>query len=142
MQTYKKPSLGLTLIELIIVVAVVGILAAVALPSYQDYIRRGKRADGHALLQNAAFAQERYRLNNSSYATLTTELTGACPTSGACKSQQGNYTLSITEATATKFKLTAAAATPSQLADSGCTSIHYVKDGSTFTTEPPKCWGN
>ena len=142
MRPSRKPATGFTLIELLIAIAVVGILAAVALPSYQDYIRRGKRADGHTLLQNAAFAQERYRLNNASYATLTTQLTGACPSSGSCKSQQTNYTLSITDVTATKFKLTAAAATPSQLADSGCTSITYEKNGSTVKTEPPKCWSN
>ncbi len=141
MQLSRKSATGFTLIELMIAIAVVGILAAVALPSYQDYIRRGKRADAHALLQNAAFAQERHRLNNASYATLTTQLTGACPTSGTCNSQQGNYTLSITNVTATKFKLTAAAATPSQQADSGCASITYEKDGSIVTTGPSKCWG-
>lgn len=137
----RKSAVGFTLIELMIAIAVIGILAAVALPSYQDYIRRGKRADAHTLLQNAAFAQERYRLTHSSYATLTTQLTGACPTSGACASQQGDYALSITNADATKFTLTAAAATPSQQADSGCTSITYTKDGSTVTTGPDKCWG-
>lgn len=142
MHTHKKSASGFTLIELMIAIAVVGILAAVALPSYQDYIRRGKRADAHALLQNAAFAQERHRLNNSSYATETTQLVGACPTSGTCKSQQENYTLSISDVDAIKFTLTATAATPSQQADSGCTSITYKKDGSTVTTGPDaKCWG-
>ena len=137
----RKSAVGFTLIELMIAIAVIGILAAVALPSYQDYIRRGKRADAHTLLQNAAFAQERHRLNNASYTSDPTQLTLACPTTGTCKSQQGNYTLAITDATATGFTLTAAAATPSQQADSGCTSITYTKDGSTVTTGPDKCWG-
>lgn len=143
MRLSRKSAKGFTLIELMIAIAVVGILAAVALPSYQDYIRRGKRADAHALLQNAAFAQERHRLNNSSYATATTQLVGACsgPTPGTCESQQGNYTLSISDVDAIKFTLTATAATPSQQADSGCTSITYKKDGSTVTTGPSKCWG-
>lgn len=142
MRTYRKPAAGFTLIELLIAIAVVSILAAVALPSYQDYIRRGKRSDGQALLQNAAFAQERYRLNNPSYAPDLALLTGVCPTTDACKSQQGNYTLSITSANAIGFTLTAAAASASQLADSGCTSLVYVKAGSTITTSPSKCWSN
>jgi type IV pilus assembly protein PilE len=143
MRTYSRPSAGFTLIELLIAVAVVGILATVALPSYQDYIRRSKRADGRALIQTAAFAQERYRLNNTSYASVTAALSGACSTGstpGACYSQQGNYTLSITSADATSFTLTAAAATASQLADRGCTSLVYTKTGSTVTTTPSDCW--
>ena len=142
MRTYRKPAAGFTLIELLITIAVVSILAAVALPSYQDYTRRGKRSDGQALLQNAAFAQERYRLNNASYASDLALLTGVCPTTDPCKSQQGNYTLSITSANATEFTLTAAAASASQLADSGCTSLVYVKAGSTITTSPSKCWSH
>ena len=48
---------GFTLIELMITVAIVGILAMVAYPSYQSYIRKGNRADGTSLLQAASLAQ-------------------------------------------------------------------------------------
>ena len=145
MRTYtnKRRLAGFTLIEVMVVVAVIGILAAVALPSYQDYIRRGKRADAQALLQSAAFAQERYRLNNASYASSPGDLTGVCAdTADPCESQEENYTLSISGATATGFTLTATAVSASQQADSGCTSIVYTKTGSTFATTPAKCWGN
>ncbi|CAO1659640.1 MULTISPECIES: type IV pilin protein [Salinicola] len=51
---------GFTLIELMIVVAIVGILAVVAIPSYQQYVERSRRSDGQALLQSAMARQETY----------------------------------------------------------------------------------
>lgn len=62
---------GFTLIELMITVAVIGILAAIAYPSYQDYVKRGRRADAMGELQQAATAMERYFTVNGSYTGAT-----------------------------------------------------------------------
>ena len=78
---------GFTLIELMIVVAIVAVLAAIALPSYQDYVRKGRRADGRAMLQSASLAQEKFRLTNVAFANLAT----LCPTLTPCNSEQANY---------------------------------------------------
>lgn len=58
---------GFGLIELLITVAIIGILAAVGYPSYQSYIRDGHRAEVQSTLQAMATAMERYRTDNNSY---------------------------------------------------------------------------
>ena len=62
---------GFTLIELMITVAIVGILAAVAYPSYQDYVRRGNRSAAQTFMLTIAQRQEQYLLTNRSYAIVT-----------------------------------------------------------------------
>lgn len=65
---------GFTLIELMITVVVVAILAAIALPSYQEYIMRARRTEGMGLLHEAAARQERYRAQNGTYADTVSKL--------------------------------------------------------------------
>ena len=66
---------GFTLIELMITVAIVGILAAIAYPSYQDSVRKGKRAEGRTALIDFLQQQERFLTQTGSYAVVTP---GAC----------------------------------------------------------------
>lgn len=91
---------GFTLIELMIVVAVVGILTAIALPSYNEYIRRGHRAEGRTALLQAAQWMERAATANGDY-----PLTAAFPTS-MTSIASGRYAISLTSDGAT-FTLTA-----------------------------------
>lgn len=137
----SKRSRGFTLIELVVAVAIVAILAAAAIPSYEKYVKKGRRADARALLQAAGIAQEKYRLNNTTYTSATTDLSPPCPTSGTCFSDQGNYSLATpTAVTGTSYTLTANAVSNSQLADTGCTSIVYAVSGTTITYTPAACW--
>ena len=80
---------GFTLIELMIVVAVVALLAAVALPSSQSYIRKSRRADAFIALSNVQMAQERWRASHLTYGTLTDLGMTASP----LLSERGFYTI-------------------------------------------------
>jgi type IV pilus assembly protein PilE len=60
--------LGFTLIELMITVAIIGILAAVALPSYQSYVQSSRRAEAQAFLYDLATRQQHYLVSNRAYA--------------------------------------------------------------------------
>jgi len=137
---------GFTLIELMITVAIIAILSAIAMPSYLDYVRKGKRADARAQIQAASIAQEKYRLNNATYANTTAAIATACGTATvgcACPSEQGNYCLAApTVVSGSTYTLTANATSTSQLADTGCTAITYRVNGTTISYGPsPSCWG-
>ena len=70
--TYHKKSAGFTLIELMIVVAIIGILAAIAYPSYQQYVIKTKRADMMSEMQNIAQQIERQKLSAGTYTKVST----------------------------------------------------------------------
>ena len=63
-----KKYLGMTLIELMIVVGIVAILLSLAYPSYVDYVRKAKRGDAQQMLLNWSINQEIFRSNNTTYA--------------------------------------------------------------------------
>ncbi len=86
----SSPVHGFTLIELVIVIVIVGILMAVALPGYQESMRKGRRADAKAGLMDAVNRQERFMLDRSAYTRDMDELGfGADP----MISEEGHYPL-------------------------------------------------
>ena len=106
---------GFTLIELMITVAIIGILAAVALPSYRAYVERSHRASAKAVLLEGAQFMERQRSSNFTYAAVTLPTRLLLSPSGGAK----RYDVTLVS-DATSFILTA---TPSGWTDGICGNL-------------------
>jgi len=78
MPSHRKPSAGFTLIELMIVVAIIAILAAIAIPSYIDYITRSKLSEAYNTLSAFRVSQEQYFQDNRTYVGAATTELGPC----------------------------------------------------------------
>jgi|TARA_A100001518_G_C1218760_1_gene62204 type IV pilus assembly protein PilE len=130
---------GFTLIEVMIVVVIIAILSSIAYPNYTEYVKRGKRSEGQALLSDAAAAQERYYAQNFAYITTAGNLSKLFNTANP-KSQTGQYNLSVgSSANDGGYTLTA---TPT-FDDAGCGNLtlnalgERGKSGSKSIAE---CW--
>ena len=99
----NKNEKGFTLIELMIVIAIIGILAAIAIPQFSAYRTRSFNAAATADIRNAATAQEAYFVDHSIYAGAVDDITGA--TYGLFLSS--NVTLAITANNTTQYTMTA-----------------------------------
>ena len=96
---------GFSLIELMTVLVIIGVLAAVAWPSYQQYVIRSNRAAAQAFMMTVASRQEQYLLSNRSYTTTISNLGGLSqPTETS-----GRYTFAVTQTTPTDYTITATA---------------------------------
>ena len=122
---------GFSLIELMIVVAIIAILVALALPSYQAYIRKSKRDEAQQLLMNWANNEEIWRATNTTYADASTVL--GVPT-------HDYYTFTVTNVSATTYTLTATAnGDQTNDKEHGTTCTPLTLNQSNAKT-PPVCW--
>ena len=126
-----------------VVVAIVGILASVAYPSFMSQIRKSRRSDAVVALAAVQQAQERWRANQTTYAA-NSDLTPAWPTGlGVLSTTSGTYyDLAITgTSTAIAYTVTASAVTgKSQASDTGCATLTVAVLNGTATNTPTACW--
>lgn len=134
---------GFTLMELMIVVAIVGILAAFALPAYQEHVRKGKRAEAAAALMAGAQRLEVHHTNTGSYCTdvntcaaegdIAQVFATAIPASGT-----GYYGIAASNVGTHTFTLTA---TPAEsMAGDACGNLTITHSGARGSADNALCW--
>ena len=130
----QKRQNGFTLIEILIAVAIVGILAAIAVPQYGSYVRDSRRTDAHVALRSAAQSLERCRSQNFSFAHTSCTV--------KANSDQGYYTIAASGLSRTAYILTATpVATNSQANDADCKTLTLNEKGVTGSTPGTgDCW--
>jgi type IV pilus assembly protein PilE len=95
----KISNKGLTLIELLIVVIIVGVLAGIAVPIYTNYMQRARRADAKTCLEQLRAAEEMFRSERGVYSTDGAQLQNSWGVPAVC----GDYAILLNSATATTF---------------------------------------
>jgi type IV pilus assembly protein PilE len=124
---------GFTLIELMVVVVIVGILAAIALPSYADYVRRGKIIEATRGLSDFRTRMEQYFLDNRTYV-------GGCAGTpnikGVVQANVKTFTFDCPTETATTYVLTATG-----VAAEGMNGFVYTVDQSNVHATTGTSWG-
>ncbi|CAM3581178.1 type IV pilin protein [Paracidovorax anthurii] len=158
--THSKHSNGFSLIELMIVVAIIGLLAAVAYPAYTDSILKGRRAQGRTALMELMQQQERYMTQNNCYLKFTnttgtvsaTTCTGGTSSTVPFKVFSGDtnsgtaYWLSARECTAGSTTLdmktcVMVEATPTKSdPNAGVLSLTSFGQKSCSGSKPQVCW--
>jgi type IV pilus assembly protein PilE len=130
---------GFSLIELMIVVAIVALLAAIALPNYRQHVIRSHRTDATSALLRLAATEEKFYIQNNRYGTFA-EI-------GSPETENGWYTLAVSDADAATFTATATVADGSgQEDDPHCKVFSINAAGQKLATDPgdadstDQCW--
>lgn len=128
---------GFTLFELLIVVAIIGVISAIAYPAFTNTLRQARRADAYDSLMYLQNLQEKFRASNTSYGTLTQSTFPGTTSNG------GFYTIAVSSPSATGYVSTATAVTgTTQADDSGCTMLILTVNATNprGLRTPAACW--
>ena len=131
--TAVQRSRGFTLIELMIVVSLIGVLSAIAFPSYQEYVARARRAEVRAILLEAGQWMERHYTENMKYDTNTagTAVADLFPSSLKQSPRDGGgaYTITVSAAAARTYTITATRNSPGSMVSDKCGDFQITNTG-------------
>ncbi len=136
-------SSGFTLIELMITVAIIGILAAIAYPSYREYIARGQRTEAKtAILEDVQFLERNFTEANR-YDEDSAGADTVLPINSAPREGTASYSVTAT-LTQTAFTVTATPITGGRMDGDACGALsinHLGQKAATGTLGRDSCWG-
>ena len=128
---------GITLLELMIVVVIIGFLAVIAYPNYRGFVARAKRNEAKAALLRIATNQERFYLQNNTFTCDMTQL--SFPVAGAYITDSQSYTVNVTACNAANF--TAQAVYNNADAEAGKCGLFQIDGrGQRMSNPDLDCW--
>jgi len=132
---------GLTLVELMIVVAVMAIIATVAYPLYTAQVQKSRRADAKVAVEMVAMAQERFYTINGSYAAILSTLQVSPEIQGGA-STEGYYTIAnpVLSGGGQGFTVTATRSASGAQQNDGCVSFAINHAGAKTSNPATGCW--
>lgn len=140
---------GFNLIELLVTVAIIGILAAIAVPSYSNYVVKASRETAQSELLGLASLQEKIYLNSNAYTALVTTAYNGTNTGGLGRTSgqttDGKYTLSLSGVGQT-YTLVATPVAGKQQQGNGCITIQengrreWHENNDACNSASPKVW--
>jgi len=137
----RKNDKGFTLIELMITIGIIGILLAVAIPSYSSYLKESRRTDAVVVLLEIAGEQERFFAENNNYAATMADLGYGTGTQNSYASQEGHYNVSVSAQTARTYTLTATPVANGAQAGDACGNFSVTSSGGrSVSGTATNCW--
>ncbi|WP_394200157.1 type IV pilin protein [Shewanella waksmanii] len=123
---------GFSLVELMVAVAIIGIISAIVYPAYTEYVAVSGRAEGHAAVMRVANLQEQFYLDNRVY---TEDMTDLGLAADPLKTEHEHY--SVDSAGTADFTVTATALGKQAARDSACATMTITSAG---VKSPQECW--
>lgn len=122
-------SIGFTLIELIVVIAIAGIMTTIAYPAYQDSIRKARRGEAKSELSRLVLKQHKFRVTHTAFADDATLVT----------TDSGYYEFLVTQFLSSRFSITATPKSASGQDQDLCATLTIDQDALIISSQPTLC---